>query len=139
MRGKVALLYWASAGALAGFGLIGLMTIGGPFLIAGVLLAVVGLLFWRMSGVWAFIAGFGGLPALVFLLHIIGGIRSRLNPYCSQSMDPGVGVPPGAGPITCSYVPFGYYAMFAAFAALALCGVALGLSRRRAGRRAAAT
>ena len=56
--------YWA-AGALAGFGLIRLMTIGGPFLLAGAVLALAGLILLRTKGIWALFVGFGGLPALV--------------------------------------------------------------------------
>ena len=47
MRERVAPFYWAAAGALAGFGLIGLMTIGGPFLLAGAVLALAGLILLR--------------------------------------------------------------------------------------------
>jgi hypothetical protein len=138
MRERVAPFYWASAGALAGFGLIGLMTIGAPFLLAGVVLALVGLIFLRTRGLWAFFVGFGGLPALVFLLHISNGIRSALNPYCAQPGDPGT---PVRGPVSvsCLDVPASYYVMFAVFAAVALFGVALGLLLRRTGRHAAAS
>jgi hypothetical protein len=53
MREKAAPSYWA-AGALAG---IGLMTVGGPFLLAGAVLALVGLLLLRTKGIWAFFCG----------------------------------------------------------------------------------
>ena len=66
MREKVAPFYWAAAGTLAGFGLIGAMTIGAPFLLAGAFLALVGLPLLRTRGIWALFVGFGGLPALVF-------------------------------------------------------------------------
>ena len=64
MREMVAPFYWAAAGALAGCGLIGLMTIGWPFLLAGAFLALVGLPLLRTRGIWALFVGFGGLPAL---------------------------------------------------------------------------
>ena len=140
MRERVAPFYWAAAGALAGFGLIGLMTIGGPFLLAGAVLALAGLILLRTKGIWALFVGFGGLPALVFLLHISNGVGTALNPYCAQGR-PGA-LPPGAGapgPVSCSFVPASYYVMFAVFAAVALFGVALGRLLRRAGRRAAST
>ncbi len=126
--------YWAAAGALAGFGLIGLMTIGAPFLLVGVVLALVGLLFLRTTGLWAFFVGFGGLPALVFLLHISNGIRSALNPYCPQPGEPGMPGTPGPRPVSVSFVPASYYAMFAVFAAVALFGVAVRFMLRRTGR-----
>lgn len=138
MREKVAPFYWAVVGALAGFGLIGLMTIGGTFVLAGAVLALVGLPLLRTRGTWAFFVGFGGLPTLVFLLHIADGVRSALNPYCDQSRGPGAPAPPGMpDSVSCSSVPASYYAMFAVFAAVALFGVALGLLLRRTGRRAA--
>lgn len=43
MREKVAPFYRAAMGALAGFGLIGLVTFGEPFVLAGVVLARVDL------------------------------------------------------------------------------------------------
>ena len=133
--------YWAAAGALAGFGLIGLMTIGGPFLLAGVVLTLVGLPLLWTKGIWALFVGFGGLPALVFLLHIINGARTALNPYCAQMGEPGALVAGAAdpGPVSCSFVPASYYVMFAVFAAVALFGVALGRLLRRPGHRTASS
>ena len=39
MRAKAAVLYWEQ---LAGFGAVGLMTVGFPFLLAGVAVALIG-------------------------------------------------------------------------------------------------
>ena len=141
MRGKVAPFYWAAAGALAGFGLIGLMTIGGPFLLPGAVLALAGLILLRTKGIWALFVEFGGLPALVFLLHISDGVRTALNPYCAQMGEPGAPVAGAAdpGPVSCSFVPASYYVLFAVFAAVALFGAALDRLLRRTGRRAAST
>jgi hypothetical protein len=110
-----------------GFGLIGLMTMGFPFVVVGLVMALVGV--WRpgVGGVWSFLIGFGGLPALVFLLHIVEGAKTALNPYCAQPGDPGTPIPPGAGPVECAFIPGSYYVMFAIFAAIALLGVALEL------------
>jgi hypothetical protein len=90
---------------------------------------------------WALFVGFGGLPALVFLLHRFNGVRTALNPYCATMGKPGALVAAAAnpGPVSCSFVPASYYAMFAVFAAVALFGVALGRLLLRAGRRAAST
>ena len=143
MRETVATFYWAAAGTLAGFGLIGAMTIGGPFLLAGAVLALVGLPLLRTRGIWALFVGFGGLPALVFLLHIFNGVRTALNPYCAEMGEPGALAAGAADPdpvsVSCSFVPASYYVMFAVFAAVALFGVALGRLLRRTGRRAAST
>lgn len=131
MRGRMGFLYWLVAGAVVGFGLIGLMTIGFPFLIAGMILCVVGV--WRpgIGGSWAFLIGLGGLPALVFLRHIADAAVSALNPYCSDYFNsPGIGVPRGAGTVTCSYAPASYYVLFAVSVAITLSGVALFLLLR---------
>jgi hypothetical protein len=79
-----------------GFGLIGLMTIGFPFVVVGLIMAVVGV--WKpgIGGAWAILIGFGGLPALVFLSHIVAGVRTTLNPYCDQQ-GPATTMPPPAG------------------------------------------
>ena len=112
-------------------------------MLAGAVLALVGLTLLRTRGIWALFVGFGGLPALVFLLHIFNGVRTALNPYCAEMGRPGAQVAGAADPgpvsVSCSFVPASYYVMFAVFAAVALFGVALGRLLRRTGRRAAST
>lgn len=128
MRDWTGFLYWLVAGAVVGFGLIGLMTIGFPFLVAGIVLCVVGV--WRpgIGGSWAFLVGLGGLPALVFLRHIAD---SALNPYCSGAVHSGkIVAPPSAGTVSCLYVPASYYVMFGISVAITLSGVALFLLLR---------
>jgi hypothetical protein len=130
MRGRAGALYWVATGAVMGFGLIGLMTIGFPFVVIGLVMAVVGV--WRpgISGARGFLIGFGGLPSLVFLLHIAQGIRTALNPYCAQPGGPDTTMPPPAGPVECAFIPGSYYVMFAVFTIVALLGVALELLPR---------
>lgn len=129
MQGRAGALYWVATGAVMGFGLIGLMTIGFPFLVVGLILAVVGL--WRpgVGEVWGLLIGLGGLPALVFLSHIVQGIRTALNPFCAQQ-DPGSPIPPPAGPVECAFIPGSYYVMFAISLAIALSGIGLYLLLR---------
>ena len=136
MRGRTGALYWIATGAVMGFGVIGLMTIGFPFVVAGLVMALVGV--WRpgLGGAWGFLAGFGGLPALVFLSHMVEALRTALNPYCDQR-GPGTTMPPPAGPVECAFVPGSYYVMFVIFTAVALVGVALGLLVRARSRPAA--
>jgi hypothetical protein len=126
MRDRAGALYWIATGAVMGFGLIGVMTIGFPFLVAGLVMAIVGL--WRPSwgGAWGLLVGIGGLPALVFLAHFVQGIRTALNPYCAEQ-GPGTMMPPPPGPVECALVPPSYYVMFVIFTAVALAGVGLGL------------
>ena len=129
MQSRAGALYWMATGAAMGFGLIGLMTIGFPFLVAGLVMAFVGL--WRpgWAGVWGLLVGVGGLPALVFLSHMVRGLLTALNPYCAE-LGPGTSMPPPSGPVECAFVPASYYVMFVIFAAVALAGVALGLLMR---------
>ena len=137
MRGRAGALYWIATGAVMGFGLIGVMTIGLPFLVAGLVLALVGL--WKpgWSGAWGLLVGIGGLPALVFLSHMIQGLRTALNPYCAQQ-GPGTNMPPPPGLVECAFVPVSYYVMFAIFTAIALAGVVLGRLQRASSRPASA-
>lgn len=147
MRNRTSLLYWIAAGAMMGFGFIGLMTIGLPFLVVGAVMAVVGM--WRpgIGGAWGYLIGFGGLPALFFLSHMLEGVRTALNPYCAQSRGAGtpgspatgsIEIPPGVDQVECALIPASYYVMFAIFTAIALLGVALGLFLRRRFQAAAA-
>jgi hypothetical protein len=138
MRGKANVLYWATTGALVGFGLIGLTSNGFPFVVAGLVMAVVGVRRPGISGAWGFLIGFGGLPALVLLLNIVEGARTALNPYCAQPGGPGTQIPPQAGPVECALIPGSYYVMFATFTAIALLGVVLGLLLHARSRTAAA-
>jgi hypothetical protein len=131
MRDRTGFFYWLVAGAVVGFGLIGIMTIGFPFLIIGMVLCVVGI--WKpgIGRSWAFLIGLGGLPALVFLRHIIDAALTALNPYCSEYFNnPGIGVPPSAGTVTCYYTPASYYVMFVISVAITLSGVAIYLLLR---------
>ena len=129
MPDRTGFFYWLVAGAVVGFGLIGLMTIGFPFLIIGMILCVVGV--WKpgIGRSWAFLIGLGGLPALVFVSHMVEGLRTALNPYCDWR-GPGTTISPPAGPVECTFVPGSYYVMFVISVAVALSGVALYLLLR---------
>ena len=128
MRDRPGFFYWLVAGAVVGFGLIGPMTIGFPFLIAGMVLCVVGV--WKpgIGGSWAFLVGLGGLPALIFLRHITD---AALNPYCSGDLYSGeIVAPPGEGMVSCSYAPASYNVMFGISVAITLSGVVVYLLLR---------
>ena len=140
MQNRAGVLYWVATGAVAGFGLIGLMTIGLPFVVVGLLMTIVGAWRFGVGGAWGLLIGFGGLPALVFLSHILDGIRTALNPYCAQSRGSGtpassatgsIAIPPGFDQVECALIPGSYYIMFVIFTGIALLGVALGLLMRR--------
>ena len=131
MRDRTGVFYWLVAGAFVGSGLIGLMTIGFPFLIVGMILCVVGV--WKpgIGESWAFLVGLGGLPALVFLRYITDAALTALNPYCSEDLNnPGIGVPRDVGTVTCYDVPASYYVVFVISLVITLSGIALYLLLR---------
>ena len=64
--------YWLLAGALIGFGLIAILSIGFPFLLVGCGLVIYGIIRFRFRGFWAFLVGFGALPALILAAQLVG-------------------------------------------------------------------
>jgi len=64
--------YWLLAGALIGFGLIAILSIGFPFLFVGCGLVIYGIIRFRFRGFWAFLVGFGALPALILSAQLVG-------------------------------------------------------------------
>ena len=68
--------YWLVAGALTGFGLLGILSIGFPFLLVGCGMLIYGIIRFRFSGFWAFLIGFGGVPLLFLLKQLVGSPMS---------------------------------------------------------------
>ena len=56
-------LYWAFAGALMGYGLIGGFGVGIPLIIFGIFFMSFGLARLERNGLWAALIGFGAVPA----------------------------------------------------------------------------
>jgi len=117
------LLYWLIAGALIGFGLIGILSIGFPFIIVGLVLCIYGVIRFRASGCWAAIIGFGALPAVILVLDII----TAPPPCTGQALTS----PPGGSGVSCSSIPSSYYIMALTFGFIALLGAAWPLLQRR--------
>lgn len=116
------ILYWALAGALMGFGVIGILSIGFPFLLLGLGLVIFGLIRRWFTGFWAFLIGFGGLPALILALDIV-----TAPPQCPPGP---IILPPGVHSYECSG-PLGNYVTLAIiFGAIALVGVVWSLVQR---------
>jgi hypothetical protein len=61
-------LYWVVAGGVIGFGVIAILSIGAPFLLAGLILIVVGALRLGARELWTALLSCGLLP-LSFLLR----------------------------------------------------------------------
>jgi hypothetical protein len=120
------------AGALMGFGFIGLMSIGLPFLVLGTVMAVAGLLHFHARGSWAFPVGFGGLPALLLTVNMVRDIL-RSDWSCSSffASDNGasgsgsgsVSVGPGGEEVICTIIPGSYLIMALMFWGIVLFGL----------------
>ena len=108
-------VYWALAGALLGFGFIGLLSIGLPFAILGLALVIFGLIRRWFNGVWALLIGIGGVPALILVFDIV-----TAPPQCPSGP---IMLPPGVHSYVCGG-PLDNYVMLAIiFGVIALVGV----------------
>jgi hypothetical protein len=115
--------YWLMTGGLIGFGVIGILSIGLPFLLLGLLLLIAGLAFWRGKGFWLALIGLGVLPAAILVFDIV-----TAPPPCPAGP---IRLPPGAHSYICSGPLNQYYPLIAIFAAIALVGAAWPLFRWR--------
>jgi hypothetical protein len=126
MARKLRLAYWLVTGALLGFGLLGILTIGLPFLLVGVVLVIFGAIRLGGSGLWAAVVSFGGIPALFLLYDITsapwaclpagGQVTTTTSSQTSGSYYTCVDTP--VGPLTT------YHILAIGFGIIALVGVA---------------
>jgi len=119
---KWLLFYWIVAGALIGFGVIGILSIGLPFLLIGLGMVVYGIIRFRARGFWAALIGFGTLPAFILIVDII-----TAPPPCNGQP---LVLPPNASSVSCGYIPTSYYILAVFFGAIALLGMAWPLLQR---------
>ncbi len=128
--------YWLITGTLIGTSFLGILSFGFPFVILGVILAAVGVIWMRGEEWWTALVGFGGVPAVFLLL----AVTSR--PWACIS-GPVTGAHPNVGYYDCVETPIGllttYHVMAIVFGAIALAGLAWALVRALVtrGRRAA--
>jgi len=113
--------YWIITGGLIGFGLLGALSIGLPFLLLGLVLLIAGLFFWRAKGFWVLLVSLGAIPALILLFDIL-----TAPPPCPSGP---IILPPGSQSYECSGPLDSYYVLAAIFGALALLGLAWPLFR----------
>lgn len=138
MRELASAVYWTVTGALIAFGFLGLMSIGLPFLLVGLVMAVFGLFWLVLRGVWAITAGLGGVPTYLILRRILEAVGSS-GPPCTEEGEGTLADPSGAGEdavaLSCSPpVPDDYAAVLVFFGVIMLSGPAvrlLVLARRR--------
>ena len=97
-------LYWFVAGALIGAGVIAILSIGVLFLLAGLILVVIGAIRVGARGLWAGLVGFGLLPMLI----LVGDLS-------------------GPGPIEPASTAQAYHMLAIIFGAIALLGLVWGL------------
>jgi hypothetical protein len=116
------LLYWVSAGGLIGFGLIGILSIGFPFLLVGLGMVIYGAVRRWMDTLWAAFVGFGIFPTLFLIYDII-----TAPPPCPPQ---GLSLPPNATSVSCGYIPGSYYVLLVIFGVIALAGGLWPLIRR---------
>jgi hypothetical protein len=120
-------LYWLLTGALIGFGVIAILSIGFPFLLLGLILIAVGANRLGGAGLWALLVGFGGLPAAILMWDITSAPWACASPIGSAL--------PNVNYYTCVDTPFGlltsYHVMAFGFGVIALAGLAWPLLHQR--------
>jgi hypothetical protein len=114
-------LYWLVTGALVGFGFIGILSIGLPFLLVGLAMVVFGAIRLGGSGIWALLVGLGGLPTAFLIIDIV-----TAPPPCPPGGTLPFRLPSGALAYSCSGPMNSYYVMAAIFGAIALVGLIWG-------------
>ncbi len=137
MRERASVFCWAVGGSLAGFGLIGILSIGFPFLLAGLAMLVFAILKAGARGAWAGVVGFGAVPALVLLANIVTDLLtadwscSSVSWGNSGYSSGSVTLAPGEESITCTTIPGSYIVLLAIFGSIASLGAALRLLQGR--------
>ncbi len=111
---------WALTGALAGVGLIAILSLGWALILLGAILAGATVWISRGHGLWALLVGFGLAPAAILLFDI-----ATAPPPC-----PTQPVIVTGGSYTCGYTPPSYTYLAAGFLAVAVIGALVPLRRR---------
>lgn len=112
--------YWLLAGALIGFGLIGLLSIRFPFLLVGCGLALYGIIRSKFREFWASLVGFGSLPAIILVAQLAG------STVCTVTSS---GVTDSSSSGSSSCYPLSYYSFAIFFGCIASLGAAWPLLR----------
>lgn len=99
MRELGSAVYWAVTGALISFGFLGLMSIGLPFLLVGLVMFVYGVFWLLLRGVWAITVGLGAVPAYLFTNNALM-VAGSSGPPCSESGEATLAAPAGTGEST---------------------------------------
>ena len=119
-------LYWLITGALVGFGLAALASIGYPFFLIGGILFFFGVFAVGRQGFWAAVVGFGTLPAflIVYGERLYGGCPT--TDWSSRGFLPVV-VDNSNHFVPCGAIHEAQFLIAAGFAAVALVGGVWGI------------
>ncbi len=112
-------LYWGLIGALLGFGLLSINSVGLPFLLVGLALSIVAALRLKSGGLWAALIGFGLVPVVGYLYTIL-----TTPSTCSPNQHS-----------HCGQLSSSYYVAPIIFGAIALVGILWAVVKRRVIRR----
>ncbi len=125
-------LYWLLTGALIGFGVVSLPSIGMFVLLLGLILVGFGAFRVGGAGLWAALVGFGALPAAILVWDVTSAPWACMIPGGGGSALPNVNY------FTCVDTPFGtlttYHVMALVFGVIALVGLIWPLLHRLLGR-----
>ncbi len=113
------LFYWTTTGALMGYGAVGILSAGFPFLFVGIGMLIYGLIRRWFGGLWSFLIGFGVVPAILLVLGIL-----TAPPVCFQGK-PQIPAHTTAG-LVCGGPIALYWMLTLVFAAIALAGALVG-------------
>lgn len=116
------ILYWLVTGAFLGFGVIAILSIGVPFLLAGAIMLAIGTIRLGGRGLWAALVGFGVAPAAILIWDVVSAPWgcTWMGAVVSASTS-------GVNYYNCVQTPFGvltsYHVMAAGFVVIALAGL----------------
>lgn len=115
-------VYWLVTGAIIGFGIIAILSIGLPFLILGLLLTAFGAVRLGIREIWAAVVGLGGLPVAILLWDV------ATAPWLCAPQGGGSSSLPNVNYYTCVDTPVGmlttYHVLAFWFGVTALLGLA---------------
>lgn len=96
MREWTSAIFWVVTGGVIAFGGLALMSIGLPFLVVGLVMAVFGMFSLKFKGVWGITIGLGVVPAYDLLRQVWEAKVFSETP-CTQEGEATLGAPSGPG------------------------------------------
>lgn len=128
------IVFWLVIGGMLGFGMLGILSIGMPFLFAGLVLAVVGAVRFRTNGLWALLVGFGVVPTVILIYDLV----HVLPAYCAPNAATLTGLSATDAARVCADMPSTrgtFTAMAVLYTAIALAGAGWAAYKHQRGMR----